>query len=358
MRQRSAPWLCLALLRVQYYLASLSLRSNLCNVTSVTWSSKLSQSSILPSSTKMSTRGRSTTPPAARVADMDVDGALPTEKPDAKVVIITNLTRNVVEAHLQTIFGFYGQIVKVDLPLFGKCESHVYTYVSRMFILVSAGQNRGKAALEYADPPSAHKAASHMDGGQLDGAILKVELSDLPVRTRSRSRPRPPRNGRDRVPRSPSRSRSRSRSPPSFRRRGDGYVPPTRGDSYRGRPFSRRGPPGRDVYRPGRSRTRSRSRSPIRRGAGPGAVGLRRRSPSYSRGGYGRVRRSRSRSYSVRSSRSRTRSLSRSRSRSMSYSSYSRYSRSRSRSRSVSRGRRSNSRDDIRDSRSRSPRDL
>lgn len=220
---------------------------------------------------------------------------------------------------------------------------------------ISAGQNRGKAALEFADPPSAHKAASHMDGGQLDGAILKVELSDLPVRSRSPSRTRPaprqPRNGRER-PRSISRSRSRSRSPP-YRRRADAYPPPR--DSFRGRPFGRRGPPGRDTYRPPRSRSHSRSRSPVRRA--PDRLGPRRRSPSYQRGGFGRVRRSRSRSYSVRSSRSRTRSLSRSRSRSRSasYSSYSKYSRSRSRTRSVSRGRRSNSRDDIRDSRSRSP---
>ncbi|KAF8233186.1 hypothetical protein L208DRAFT_1422956 [Tricholoma matsutake] len=77
------------------------------------------------------------------------------DKLDAKVVIVTNLTRNVVESHLQTVFGFYGRILKIDLPLFGK-----------------SGQNRGKAALEYVDPP-AHKAASHMDGGQLDGAMLK-----------------------------------------------------------------------------------------------------------------------------------------------------------------------------------------
>ncbi|PFH50536.1 hypothetical protein AMATHDRAFT_144827, partial [Amanita thiersii Skay4041] len=85
---------------------------------------------------------------------------------DAKVVIVTNLTRNVVEAHLRTIFGFYGHIIKIDLPLFGK-----------------SGQNRGKAALEFSDSNSAFKAASHMDGGQLDGAVLKVELSDLPIRT-------------------------------------------------------------------------------------------------------------------------------------------------------------------------------
>lgn len=204
--------------------------------------------------------------------------------------------------------------------------------------------------MEFADSSSAHKAASHMDGGQLDGSIVKVELSDLPIRSVSHSPVRPPRgprNGRDR-PRSISlsRSRSRSRSPPRRRGTADGYPPR---DSFRGRPYGRRGPPGRDVYRPVRSRTRSRS--PIRRGP-VDRPPPRRRSPSYSRGGYGRRR---SRSYSVRSSRSRTRSFSHSRSRSMSYSSDSRYSRSRSRTRSLSRVRRSRSRDDIRDSRSRSP---
>jgi hypothetical protein len=53
---------------------------------------------------------------------MDIDNKnMADDKPDAKVVIITNLTRNVVESHLQTIFGFYGHIIKIDLPLFGKC---------------------------------------------------------------------------------------------------------------------------------------------------------------------------------------------------------------------------------------------
>ena len=286
--------------------------------------------------------------------DVDRETNATDNKADAKVVIINNLTRNVVEAHLQTIFGFYGPIIKIDLPIFGK-----------------SGQNRGKAALEFADAPSAHKAASHMDGGQLDGAVLKVELSNLPVRSRSPS-PRVPRGPPPRAARMPardrprsfsrSRSRTRSRSPPFRGGRRDNYLPPPR-DSFRGRPYGRRGPPGRDYYRPARSRTPSRSRSPPPR---RGGLPPRRRSPSYQRGGYGydrdrgRRSRSRSRSYSVRSSRSRSRtrsiSRSRSRSRSMSYSSYSRYSRSRSRTRSLSRGRRSNS--DIRDSRSRSPKGL
>jgi hypothetical protein len=54
---------------------------------------------------------------------MDVDDAKNNmdDKPDAKVIVVTSLTRNVVEAHLRTIFSFYGEIVKVDLPLFGKC---------------------------------------------------------------------------------------------------------------------------------------------------------------------------------------------------------------------------------------------
>lgn len=56
-----------------------------------------------------------------RDAEMEIDKSPTDDKPDAKVVIITNLTRNVVESHLHTIFGFYGPIIKIDLPLFGKC---------------------------------------------------------------------------------------------------------------------------------------------------------------------------------------------------------------------------------------------
>ncbi|KAI0375544.1 hypothetical protein BV20DRAFT_933281, partial [Pilatotrama ljubarskyi] len=95
-----------------------------------------------------------------------MDSDSPPRNPHAKVVIVTNLTRNVVESHLQTIFGFYGELVKIDLPLYGK-----------------SGQNRGRAALEYADSAAAQKAVSHMDGGQLDGAVLKCELSDVPIRS-------------------------------------------------------------------------------------------------------------------------------------------------------------------------------
>lgn len=49
------------------------------------------------------------------------NGASERGKPDAKVVVVTNLTRNVFEAHLRAIFGFYGEIARLDLPLYGKC---------------------------------------------------------------------------------------------------------------------------------------------------------------------------------------------------------------------------------------------
>jgi RNA-binding protein with serine-rich domain 1 len=74
----------------------------------------------------MSSTGGSNSPapvPPQQDADVEMtDNAVITEKPDAKVVIVTNLTRNVVQAHLQTIFGFYGEITKLDLPLFGRCK--------------------------------------------------------------------------------------------------------------------------------------------------------------------------------------------------------------------------------------------
>ncbi|KAH9899966.1 hypothetical protein C8Q73DRAFT_341514 [Cubamyces lactineus] len=295
----------------------------------------------------MSSRGRSLSPRPLRDEDVDMDRS-PPHNPHAKVVIVTNLTRNVAETHLQTIFGFYGELLKVDLPLFGK-----------------SGQNKGKASLEYADAASAQKAVAHMDGGQIDGAVVKCELSEVPVRSRSytpsRSRsPRPPPRGRYGRGKSYSRSPSRSRSPPP--RGGRRGYEPRYNDNYRRLPPGRRPPPPpRDSYRRF-GRTPSRSRSPPRRGGD--RLPPRRRSPSYERGGTGY--RGRSRSYSVASSRSRTprsltprsRSRSSGRSRSRSYYSSSGYSRSRSpRSRSPSRARRSYSRDDIRDSRSRSPRD-
>ena len=86
-----------------------------------------------------------------------------------------------------------------------------------------AGQNRGKAAVEFTEPAFAHKAYTHMNGGQLDGAVLKLELSDLPVRSRS---PPPPPAARRPPRRRPSFSRSRSRSRSPLRARRGGRADP------------------------------------------------------------------------------------------------------------------------------------
>lgn len=69
----------------------------------------------------MSERGRSISPRADDDVEM-ANGDAGTKNTNAKVVIVTNLTRNVVQMHLRTIFGFYGKIVKVDLPLYAQCE--------------------------------------------------------------------------------------------------------------------------------------------------------------------------------------------------------------------------------------------
>ncbi|KAG8982103.1 hypothetical protein FRC05_000245 [Tulasnella sp. 425] len=74
-----------------------------------------------------------------------------------RVVVVQNLTRNVLESHVRVIFGHYGKIKKVDFPTYRK-----------------TGQTRGKAAMEYFESKDAAKAVKHMDGGQLDGAVLQL----------------------------------------------------------------------------------------------------------------------------------------------------------------------------------------
>lgn len=71
-------------------------------------------------------RGRSGSPRQAKDTDMDVDSRPLDRKLDSKVIIVNNLTRNVVESHVRMIFSFYGQVVKVDLPLYGKCACSIF----------------------------------------------------------------------------------------------------------------------------------------------------------------------------------------------------------------------------------------
>ncbi|KAL4812637.1 hypothetical protein BDW67DRAFT_178586 [Aspergillus spinulosporus] len=183
-------------------------------------------------------------------------------------IVVEKLTKNVTEPHLLEIFGSFGEIQSIDLPV-----NHAFM------------TNRGTAYIIYHDPADAEAAIAHMHEAQLDGAVLNVSIV-LPKRAFSRSPPPVP-NGRGKygrqrhLPGRPADDSSR-RSPYQQR-----ASPPRRYGRSRGMGMERH-----DLYRP-RSHSRSWSRS---------------------------LSRSRSRSLS----RSRSRSLSRSRSRS--------FSRSRSRS--------------------------
>lgn len=47
----------------------------------------------------------------------------PRDGPGFKVVVVSGLTRNVQKAHLEEIFGEYGKVTGVDLPVLRQCES-------------------------------------------------------------------------------------------------------------------------------------------------------------------------------------------------------------------------------------------
>lgn len=72
---------------------------------------------------------------------------------------VQNLTRNVKEAHLEEIFGYYGSVVKVEI------EKNI-----------NNGISKGNATVTYATNKDAEQAVMHMDGGQLDGQQLKVSF--------------------------------------------------------------------------------------------------------------------------------------------------------------------------------------
>jgi hypothetical protein len=93
----------------------------------------------------MSDRGRSTSPKPLHDADVDMENGngFSEDKKDVRVVVLNGLSRNVAQAHLQTIFGFYGEIIKIDLPLYTKCRVPIlltWSLISRTFVqLVKIG---------------------------------------------------------------------------------------------------------------------------------------------------------------------------------------------------------------------------
>ncbi|KAK0749029.1 hypothetical protein B0T18DRAFT_388701 [Schizothecium vesticola] len=210
-------------------------------------------------------------------------------------IVVERLSKNVNEDHLREIFGQYGEIEDLDLPI-GR----------------TTGTNRGSAYILYTAEADAENAIAHMHEAQLDGAVINVSIvlprrkisPAPPAARRGQGPPSGPRSGgpggSNRFgprsdtyrPRSASRTRSRSPPPPP--------PPAANADSRRYRSRSR-------SYS---SRSRSRTRSPVARGgrssrrnhgrgrhqADQGAREPRRSASRASYDSYGRRSRSRSRS--------------------------------------------------------------
>ncbi|KAJ0122987.1 hypothetical protein J7T55_011448 [Diaporthe amygdali] len=87
------------------------------------------------------------------------------------VIVVERLTKNVTEEHLREIFGQYGPIDDMDVPL------------SRQF-----GTNRGAAYILYVNEADAEAAIAHMHEAQLDGATISVSI----VLPRRKFSPPPP----------------------------------------------------------------------------------------------------------------------------------------------------------------------
>ncbi|KAI0468917.1 hypothetical protein F4859DRAFT_190670 [Xylaria cf. heliscus] len=164
-------------------------------------------------------------------------------------IVVEKLSKTINEDHLYEIFGQFGTIRDLDLPM------------SRQF-----GHNRGTAYILYVNEADADAAIASMHEANLDGAIINVSI----VLPRRRFDPSPPTasRGANIDPRNPG---------PGFRGgpgrstgggggmggggggRGFAYGGP-RGN--RSPPAPRPGRPGRDNFDTYRPRSYSRSRSP------------------------------------------------------------------------------------------------
>ncbi|PWY78003.1 RNA-binding domain-containing protein [Aspergillus eucalypticola CBS 122712] len=215
-------------------------------------------------------RSRSEAPRRYRKKDFSRTPSPSADASRSSKIVIEKLTKNVTESHLREIFGGFGDIRSLDLPM------------NKAFMT-----NRGTAYILYHDPADAEAAIAHMHEAQLDGAMLNVSIV-LPRRAFSRSPP-PVQHSRA-----------------SFGRPGHGRGPPSDSRAPRSPPPARKYRRSRhmerhDIYRPrslsrSRSPRRSRSLSSKSRSTSPpprrthsrmdSSQRRRRRSPSYSSYGY------------------------------------------------------------------------
>ncbi|KAJ6015751.1 Serine/arginine-rich splicing factor SR45 [Penicillium herquei] len=95
--------------------------------------------------------------------------ALPEAQRSKEQIVVEKLTKNVTEAHLREIFGSFGDIEHLELPM------------NRAFMT-----NRGTAYIIYYDPADAEAAIAHMHEAQLDGA--RIEEMDVAGSAKALSR--------------------------------------------------------------------------------------------------------------------------------------------------------------------------
>ncbi|GAA5991306.1 hypothetical protein JCM11641_002818 [Rhodosporidiobolus odoratus] len=102
-------------------------------------------------------------PSPARSMSRSPSRSLSPEESDT--IRIGKLTKNVSAIHIEEIFDVYGKIVDIDLPIIKRLGTH-----------------KGTAWVSFASPAAAAKAASYMDGGQIDGSSITVDLEPLSPR--------------------------------------------------------------------------------------------------------------------------------------------------------------------------------
>ncbi|KAJ5892982.1 RNA-binding domain-containing protein [Penicillium tannophilum] len=117
---------------------------------------------LVPPSKAADVTGAAATAARVRLAEIEAH-------PGAqRQIVVEKLTKNVTEPHLREIFGEFGDIEKLELPM------------NPAFMT-----NRGTAYILYYDPADAEAAIAHMHEAQLDGTNLNVSIV-LPRRNFSR----------------------------------------------------------------------------------------------------------------------------------------------------------------------------
>merc|ERR1719253_831054 len=144
-------------------------------------------------------------------SDDDRDRAGGTPKTTLQV---SNLTRNCKEDHLKEIFGNFGKVMAVHLAI----DKEV-------------ALPKGYGYVDYEHKDEADAALRSMQGGQIDGNVIKIEFVSIPkekpkekeppkkTTRRSRSRDEKKRPAKKKRDSSSSSSSSSSRSPPPRKKR-------------------------------------------------------------------------------------------------------------------------------------------